>query len=154
MHLNRYPDATYQDKATRIAKTWGYVLAIIVLAILVWIGLGAPVSHGGIKEKLKGKLSSIARCVKNSDGLIWNPSTNPEFISHYLVFASKRPNQLKSAKRLLKLTPFGTTKELEILIPSKYRKRLYFYTVQAVSYGGLRSRPAKPISCLQKGQGK
>lgn len=146
--LSRYPDKDYQHKFIRIAKTWAWGLLIVMVAILIWAGLGAPVSHGGKKENLQEKFRIITTCVKNADALTWRPSTDPSYISHYLVYASIRARKLETSQRLEKLQPIGTTKAMEFKLVSEYRKRVYFFTVQAVGFNGLKSKPAKAVSCF------
>ena len=153
--LSRYPDKNYTEKFKRWAKIVGYVLLVIFMFAVMYVGLGAEQSYGGgLRDSLKGRLGAVTQCIKNSDAITWKPSTDPSFISHYLVFAARKPSRINSVSDLQGKTPIGKTKEQEFKLPRKYRKSLYFYTVQAVSYGGLKSTPAKPISCLQKGQGR
>jgi hypothetical protein len=150
--MRKYPDRSYKEKIIRIAKGWAWATFLIICLTLIWALLGAPVSYGGKAAK---RATAVMKCIKNSDALIWKPSTNPDFISHYEVYAAKRRRPLLTKARLARLTPIVTTKALTTVLPKQYRRnRLYFFTVQAVSYGGIKSRPATPVSCLQKGQGK
>jgi hypothetical protein len=152
--LNRYPDRNYKEKFVRWAKTVGYAMLLVIMFLTIYFALGGTQSHGGTRGKIQAKFKAIKQCVRNSDALVWTPSTDPAFISHYLIYANQRSGRINSAKDLEGRTPIGKTKGLQFNLTGKYRKRLYFYTVQAVSFGGLKSTPAKPISCLQKGQGK
>lgn len=150
--MRRYPDRNYKEKFIRIAKGWAWATLIVLIFISTWLLLGAPVSYGGKAAK---KTTAVMKCIKNSDALTWKPSTNPDYISHYEVYAARRRRNLLTSERLTKRTPIVTTKKLTTVLPKKYRRnRIYFFTVQAVSFGGIKSRPATPVSCLQKGQGK
>lgn len=45
--LRRYPDSNYQAKLIRKAKAWAWGVILVFILMLVWAGLGAPVSYGG-----------------------------------------------------------------------------------------------------------
>jgi hypothetical protein len=49
--LRQYPDSNYRDKCIRVAKSWAWGLTLIGLLLLVWAGLGAPVSYDGQARK-------------------------------------------------------------------------------------------------------
>ena len=149
MFRNPYPDKTYLNKMIRITKNLLPWILAIGFIVGLYIATGAEQSLAG-KLSIKGYPKRVVKCIRNGTKLVWTPNPKDKDIDYYLVFSARKITRINSKSDLETRNYVARTLDPEWTLPKKHRKRLYFYTVQAIDKRGQKSEPAKPISCLQE----